>query len=442
MDFESRYTPEQEEFRREVSAWLRENVPDGMEHPADPADLTWDQYQLRRDLGRKLGDMGWLWPTAPAEYGGGGLDVDSAVVIEEEIDAFGLTLPPYYDSGGRLGGNSILVWGSEEQKHAFLPPIFTGRVRTWQLLSEPEAGSDLANVKTQAIPPDGDDPVWRYSADTVNHIGPLSGLLINEGFVSYTWKTGSEDRREYERTADPTRHAASLFDNLLEARGLVITRRPQAGTAPPLSQLTSLGRIESPDMVQIVARMLTRSDNTIAEMLLKEIGWRTVGSERALAAEAVEGVMARLLGPVAAGIDIADGSGLSRYNRLTCAAVAELLRLAGPRSPLVEGLPVAGRSGTLKTCGPATWPPIAGRPNAVYAKTGTVHLSNALAGVAQALNGETVTFAMIANRPHMNRLSPCNALRTTLINAAARYTYGPAASWDVSFDLGVWPVLG
>ncbi len=158
MDFEPTYTPEQEEFRREVSAWLKEHVPGGMEHPADPADLTWDQYQLRRELGRKLGDKGWLWPTAPAEYGGGGLDVDSAVVIEEEIDSFGLTLPPYYDSGGRLGGNSILVWGTEEQKQAFLPPIFTGRVRTWQLLSEPEAGSDLANVKTQAIR-DGDEYV-------------------------------------------------------------------------------------------------------------------------------------------------------------------------------------------------------------------------------------------------------------------------------------------
>ena len=158
MDFEPTYTPEQEEFRGEVSAWLKEHVPGGMEHPADPADLTWDQYQLRRELGRKLGDKGWLWPTAPAEYGGGGLDVDSAVVIEEEIDSFGLTLPPYYDSGGRLGGNSILVWGTEEQKQSFLPPIFTGRVRTWQLLSEPEAGSDLANVKTQAIR-DGDEYV-------------------------------------------------------------------------------------------------------------------------------------------------------------------------------------------------------------------------------------------------------------------------------------------
>ena len=158
MDFEPTYTPEQEEFRREVNAWLKQHVPDGMEHPADPADLTWEQYQLRRELGRKLGDKGWLWPTAPKEYGGGGLEVDSAVVIEEEIDSFGLTLPPYYDSGGRLGGNSILVWGSEEQKQAFLPPIFTGRVRTWQLLSEPEAGSDLANVKTQAIR-DGDEYV-------------------------------------------------------------------------------------------------------------------------------------------------------------------------------------------------------------------------------------------------------------------------------------------
>ena len=158
MDFEPRYTPEQEEFRREVNAWLKDNVADGIAHPADPADLTWEQYQLRRDLGRKLGAKGWLWPTAPVEYGGGGLDVDHAVVIEEEIDSYGLTLPPYYDSGGRLGGNSILVWGSEEQKQAFLPSIFTGQVRTWQLLSEPEAGSDLANVKTTAIR-DGDEYV-------------------------------------------------------------------------------------------------------------------------------------------------------------------------------------------------------------------------------------------------------------------------------------------
>lgn len=158
MDFEPTYTQEQEDFRQEVRRWFRENVPPGIVHPADSADLTYEQYQLRRDLGRELGEKGWLWPTAPGEYGGGGLSVDYAVVLEEEIDSYGLTLPPYYDSGGRLGGNSILVWGTEEQKQFFLPKIFKGEVRTWQLLSEPEAGSDLANVKTLAKR-DGDEYV-------------------------------------------------------------------------------------------------------------------------------------------------------------------------------------------------------------------------------------------------------------------------------------------
>ncbi len=291
------------------------------------------------------------------------------------------------------------------------------------------------------FPPDGDEPLWRYSADTVNHIGPLSGLLINDGFVSYTWRTGIDDRREYVRSTDPTRHAASQFDDLLEARGLVITRRPQAGTAPAPAELTSLASIESPPVSQIVARILTRSDNTIAEMLLKEIGRRTLGSSRAVAVGVVAGVMQRMLGPLAAGLEIADGSGVSRYNRLTCAAVAELLRRSGPGSPLVDGLAVAGESGTLKTCRPVPHPVSAGSPNRVYAKTGTLYLSNALAGAARAANGETVTFAMIANRPNMDLLSRCNALRTTLINAAARYNYGPVP-WRISGDVGVWPVFG
>jgi alkylation response protein AidB-like acyl-CoA dehydrogenase len=158
MDFEPQYTPEQESFRREVRDWLAENLPTGMVDPADSADLSYEQYRKRRELGRKLGDRGWLWPTTPTEYGGGGLTMDHAIVVEEELDELGLTLPPYYDSGGRLGGATIMVWGTEEQKKHFLPPIFKGLVRTWQLLSEPEAGSDLANVKMTAIR-DGDDYV-------------------------------------------------------------------------------------------------------------------------------------------------------------------------------------------------------------------------------------------------------------------------------------------
>ena len=158
MDFEPTYTPEQEEFRQEVKEWLKENVSLDISHPPDSINITEEQYQLRRALGRKLGEKGWLWATAPEEYGGGGLTLDHAVVIEEEVDSYGLTVPPYYDSGGRLGGASIMVWGTEEQKQTFLPPIFRGEVRTWQLLTEPEAGSDLANAKMSAER-DGDEYV-------------------------------------------------------------------------------------------------------------------------------------------------------------------------------------------------------------------------------------------------------------------------------------------
>ena len=158
MDFSPRYSPEQEQFRQEVSAWLKENIPGDLAQPADSADTSHEDYLKYRELGRSLGAKGWLWPTAPVEYGGGGLSIDHAIVIEEEMDSYELSLPPYYDSGGRLGGASILVWGSEEQKRQLLPPILGGEVRTWQLLTEPGAGSDLAGVQMRAVR-DGDDYV-------------------------------------------------------------------------------------------------------------------------------------------------------------------------------------------------------------------------------------------------------------------------------------------
>ena len=158
MDFEVTYTAEQQAFRREVRAWLEANVTTSMTRtPSSPED-GYARYQELRALGRKLGDKGWLFPRAPMQYGGGGLDVDHSIILEEEVDRFDLSLPPYYDSGGRLGAATILVWGTEEQKQAFLPPIYTGRVRTWQLLTEPGAGSDLAGVTMPAIR-DGDEYV-------------------------------------------------------------------------------------------------------------------------------------------------------------------------------------------------------------------------------------------------------------------------------------------
>lgn len=156
MDFRVEYTDAQEEFREYVSSWMDANIPSELLHRDDAFHEPLEIYVLQRELGRKLGSKGWLYPTAPIEYGGGGLDVDSTLVIMEELDKRGLQLPPYYDSGGVLGSVAILVWGTEEQKRALLPPIYSGEARTWQLLTEPSGGSDLAGVKSLAVQ-DGDE---------------------------------------------------------------------------------------------------------------------------------------------------------------------------------------------------------------------------------------------------------------------------------------------
>ena len=158
MEFELAYTPQQQSFRSEVREWLEKNVPAGINLSPREEDHPLEEYRLRRELGRRLGAKGWLWPTMSKEYGGGGLTMDHAIIIDEELDSMGLSAPPYYDSGGRMGAPSILVWGTDEQKKAFLPPIFRGELASWQLLTEPEAGSDLASVKTLAVR-DGDDYV-------------------------------------------------------------------------------------------------------------------------------------------------------------------------------------------------------------------------------------------------------------------------------------------
>ena len=157
MDFELEWTPEQDAFRAEAREWIERNVPNVPDHP-DPAKLTRAEYDLQREFGRKLGAKGWLYPTMPAEYGGGGLSMELAMILEEELDRYNMPLPPYYDTGGKLGSMAILVWGSDEQKDYFLPRMLRGEVRTWQLLTEPESGSDLASVRTTATR-DGDEYV-------------------------------------------------------------------------------------------------------------------------------------------------------------------------------------------------------------------------------------------------------------------------------------------
>jgi alkylation response protein AidB-like acyl-CoA dehydrogenase len=176
MNFAIEDSNEQSAFRDEVRAFLATAIPDNLEHSIDPVDMTFEQYQIRRGIGRKLGAKGWLYPSMPREYGGGDLSAEKVAILHDEMSRIGLALPPYYDSGGKMAAPTILVWGTDEHKQRFLPPICRGEVRTWQLLTEPGAGSDLAGIKTTAIR-DGD--VYRVNGQKI-FVGSSHG-------ADYSW---------------------------------------------------------------------------------------------------------------------------------------------------------------------------------------------------------------------------------------------------------------
>ncbi|MFQ5904258.1 MAG: acyl-CoA dehydrogenase family protein [Candidatus Binatia bacterium] len=150
MDFSLEYTEEQERFAKEVRDWLDENIPKGLDTKRDAQKMSYEEFQIRREFARKLGEKGWLYPTYPREYGGGGLDADQSIVINEELAKRDLALPIVMD-WTILAAPAILVCATEEQKKRFLPPMLLGEALTWQLMTEPEAGTDVANQRTRAI---------------------------------------------------------------------------------------------------------------------------------------------------------------------------------------------------------------------------------------------------------------------------------------------------
>src|SRR5215203_5601585 len=138
-------------FRDELRGWLAENPP-----PAEPSEGGEDaSYAWRRDWQRTLYDAGWAAPGWPVEYGGRGASLTESAIYFEEIGRARVPLPANV-LGLLLGGPTLMVWGTDEQKERFLPPILSAEEIWCQGFSEPDAGSDLAALKTRAFK-DGDE---------------------------------------------------------------------------------------------------------------------------------------------------------------------------------------------------------------------------------------------------------------------------------------------
>ena len=145
------FSPEDEQFRKEIATWLADNLVGefeqlkfrggpGDEHMFPEARKKWEE---------KLAEGGWIGIGWPKEAGGRGLSIEQQVIFYEEYARSGAPGRVGHIGEG-LAGPTIIAFGTEEQKTKYLPGILSGKELWCQGYSEPSAGSDLANVKTKA----------------------------------------------------------------------------------------------------------------------------------------------------------------------------------------------------------------------------------------------------------------------------------------------------
>ena len=132
-----------ETFRAETRSWVEANCPAPIRAGAGASG---DDHRAWRE---RLIEKGWSAPTWPAEYGGGGLDTAEYMALVQELRQARAPLP-FAGMGLWLIGPTLLELGTEEQKRRHLPPIVRDEVVWCQGYSEPNAGSDLASLRTRA----------------------------------------------------------------------------------------------------------------------------------------------------------------------------------------------------------------------------------------------------------------------------------------------------
>ncbi len=255
---------------------------------------------------------------------------------------------------------------------------------------------------------------WKPNYRSEGQVGPIAALNVNHGFGDLTPPSPVDD---------PAGYAARQLEELLVRSSIDV----DAGAAAPAGtgdDLPVLAVLESPPLRDIVAAMLTSSDNTVAEMLTREIA---IADERA--ATTPEGVAAIVEVMTEYDIDRSamvplDGSGLSPEARLTCRALLDAVEVAP--DVVDDGYPDAAESGTLAVRWVGT--ELAG---IVHAKTGQL---NGVVGLAGVLDGTEVRpeirFAFLAGGSFSQEQG--QDLQTAMVTALLGYPVAPTLDglWD------------
>lgn len=155
-------------FRMLIRSWVEANYPPEIRNP--PRRLRWKDNKVWY---MKLAEKGWLAPAWPREYGGMGLSPGKLLIMIEEYERHGVTRTN--DMGIVMIGPLLIRYGTQAQKDYFLPKILAGEHIWCQGYSEPNAGSDLAGLRTKAVLEDGHfvvngQKIWTTLAHDANWI--------------------------------------------------------------------------------------------------------------------------------------------------------------------------------------------------------------------------------------------------------------------------------
>lgn len=177
MDFS--FTPEQQKLRQEVREFVKKEVTKELLREAELGTLI-GMGPAMRVFYRKLGEKGWACPSLPKEYGGmGGTHVER-LILEEELSYHRAMTPMMV--GAQVVAPTLMMYGNEELKQEFLPRIAKGEIEFALGYTEPDAGSDLANLSIRADERDG-------------YFVINGGKIFNTGchFADYVWLAARTD---------------------------------------------------------------------------------------------------------------------------------------------------------------------------------------------------------------------------------------------------------
>lgn len=236
--------------------------------------------------------------------------------------------------------------------------------------------------------------------DTSYYSGPdLHPIGVNDNVARVTALMVDEARLDAStngpapRAADPARAAAQAFAGKLRARGITVTGgyKETSGAGG-----TRLAAHHSAPLGELVEKMLTDSDNDLAEALAREVA-RASGQPASFAgaAKAIPAALRQYGVPLTHSV-FTDGSGLNREDALSPATLTRILALAASPAhpelrPVVDGLPIAAFTGTLA----ARFPSDAPGAGVVRAKTGTLTGTNTIAGLTTTPSGRTLAFSFM-----------------------------------------------